>query len=233
MYRYRCCRCRRTFRHYPEGVERARQTVRMRALAAIGWVFGMRYQKLSLFLTAFGVVLSAMSLWRDVQQRAEELRGERLHRRVRVLGVDGAYVRGWGKTQPVLVAVDIGRGQPLTVGYVDEKDPQAVREFLEPLMQEFGVSVIVTDDLASYKQAAEVLGLEHQVCQFHVCRWVGRTIHELKESLPLEWVETALQVRQLLQDLPIDGDKRLLAMLRRLPPSPMGRKVSTYTPLDQ
>ncbi|KPL76750.1 hypothetical protein AC812_05505 [Bellilinea caldifistulae] len=89
----------------------------MRALAAIGWVFGMSYQKLSLFLTAFGVVLSAMSLWRDVQQRAEELRRERLHRRVRVLGVDGAYVRGWGKTQPVLVAVDIGRGQPLTVGY--------------------------------------------------------------------------------------------------------------------
>ncbi len=45
----------------------------------------------------------------------------------------------------------MGRGEPFTVGYVDEKDPQAVREFLEPLMQEFGVSVIVTDDLASYK----------------------------------------------------------------------------------
>ncbi len=64
-------------------------------------------------------------------------------------------------------------------------------------------------------------------------RWVGRTLHELKQSLPPEWVETAMQVRQLLQDLPIEGDKRLLAMVRRLPPSPRGRKGSTYTPLDQ
>lgn len=56
----------------------------------------MSYHKLSLFLTAFGVVLSPMSVWRGVQQRADELRRERLRRRVRVLGVDGAYVRGWG-----------------------------------------------------------------------------------------------------------------------------------------
>jgi hypothetical protein len=26
VYRYRCCSCRRTFRHYPEGVDRADQT---------------------------------------------------------------------------------------------------------------------------------------------------------------------------------------------------------------
>jgi C4-type Zn-finger protein len=35
VYRYRCCGCRRTFRHYPVGIDRARQTARMRALAAI------------------------------------------------------------------------------------------------------------------------------------------------------------------------------------------------------
>jgi len=43
--------------------------------------------------------------------------------------VDGACVRGWGKTQPVLVVVDMGTGEPMTVGYVDEKDPQAVKRF--------------------------------------------------------------------------------------------------------
>jgi hypothetical protein len=78
---------------------------------------------------------------------------------VRVLGLDGAYVRGWGQTQPVLVAVDLGTGQPITVGYVDEKDPQAVRNFLEPLVQRLGVSVIVTDDLMTYRTVADQLGL--------------------------------------------------------------------------
>jgi hypothetical protein len=50
-------------------------------------------------------------------------------------GIDGVYVRGWGKTQPVLVVVDLGTGQPIKVGYVDEKDSQAVKKFLVPLVQ--------------------------------------------------------------------------------------------------
>lgn len=233
VYRYRCCRCHRTFRHYPMGVDRALQTQRMRALAAIGWIFGMSYRSLSRFLTGFGISLSRMSIWRDVQQRGQQLIGERKWQSVRVLGVDGAYVRGWGKTQAVLVAVDMGTGQPVTVACVDEKDPKAVKKFLEPLMQRLGVSVIVTDDLASYKQVAETLQLEQQICQFHVRRWVGRTVHELKQTLPPEWIEMVNEVYQLLQDLPAKGDKRLVELSRKLPPSQMGRAGSEYTPVDQ
>lgn len=233
VYRYRCCHCRRTFRHYPVGVDRASQTERMRALAAIGWLLGMSYRGLSVFLSAFGVELGRMSIWRDVQARAQHLLQERYWKAVRVLGVDGAYVRGWGKTQAVLIAVDLGTGQPVTVGYVDEKDPQAVVKFLEPLVKRLGVSVVVTDDLFSYKVAAEELGLEQQICQFHVRRWVGRTVHELKEVLPPEWVGVAEEVRQILRDLPIEGDKRLVALLRQLPPSQTGRSGNEANPLDQ
>ncbi len=233
VYRYRCCHCRRTFRHYPVGIDRARQTARMRVLAAMGWILGMSYRGSSRYLSMFGISLSRMSIWRDVQQRAEEQERERFWKPVRVLGVDGAYVRGWGKTQAVLVAVDLGTGEPVTVGYVDEKDPQAVKRFLEPLVQRLGVSVIVTDDLASYKQVAEDLQLEQQICQFHVRRWVGRTVHELKESLPVEWVGAAEEVRQILRDLPIEGDKRLVAILRQLPSSSWGRTGSEFSPVDK
>jgi transposase-like protein len=233
VYRYRCCRCQRTFRHYPEGVERASQTKRMQVLAAIGWTLGLSYRGLVALYGGIGVEIGRMSAWRDVQKRAGQLERQRYWQPVRVLGVDGAYVRGWGKTQAVLVAVDMGTGQPVTVGYVDEKDPQAVRKFLEPLMQRLGVSVIVTDDLASYKQVADTLHLEQQICQFHVRRWVGRTLHELKESLPAEWLGMVEAVRQVIQELPIEGDKRLLALWRQLPPTHMGRLGSEYTPLDQ
>jgi hypothetical protein len=37
-YRYRC---RRSFRHYPEGVDKADQTQRMGKLAAIYWIMGL------------------------------------------------------------------------------------------------------------------------------------------------------------------------------------------------
>jgi len=174
-----------------------------------------------------------MSIWRDVQQRAKELKRERQWQPVRVLGLDGAYVRGWGQTQAVLAAVGLGNGEPVTVGYVDEKDPQAVKKFLEPLIKRLGISVIVTDDLASYKTVADSLALEHQVCQFHVRRWVGLTVHELKESLPPEWVGVAEGVHHLLRDLPAEGDKRLVALSRQLPPTDWGNPGSEYTPIDR
>src|SRR4030065_1969656 len=41
VYRYRCCHCLRTFRHYPSGVDRADQTLRLRKLSTILWVLGM------------------------------------------------------------------------------------------------------------------------------------------------------------------------------------------------
>ena len=233
VYRYRCCRCRRTFRHYPLGIDRARQTARMRALAAIGWILGMSYRGSSHYLRAFGIGLSRMSIWRDVQQRAQQLERERLWKPARVVGVDGAYVRGWGKTQAVMVVVDMGTGEPVTVGYVDEKDPQAVKRFLEPLVQRLGISVIVTDDLSSYKQVAEDLQLEQQICQFHVRRWVGLAVHELKESLPPEWIEVAEEVRLILRDLPIEGDKRLVALSRQFPPGQWGRAGQEWSPLER
>lgn len=50
----------------------------------------------------------------------------------------GAYPLGWGEKQPGLVAVDLGSGEPVALGYVDEKDPQAVHRFLEPLVKQWG-----------------------------------------------------------------------------------------------
>jgi transposase len=43
VYRYRCCRCKRTFRHYPNGVTRADQTERLRLFAVVCWTFGISY----------------------------------------------------------------------------------------------------------------------------------------------------------------------------------------------
>ncbi|MCK5430614.1 MAG: hypothetical protein KAI94_14140, partial [Anaerolineales bacterium] len=38
IYRYRCSECERTFRHYPEGVDRSNQTLRIRQIAGLAWV---------------------------------------------------------------------------------------------------------------------------------------------------------------------------------------------------
>ena len=143
-------------------MDQADQTQRLRKLAAIFWVLGMSLRGVVTALSAFGVQLSHMSVWRDLQEQAGLVERRRYWKPVRVLGVDGAYVRAWGGVRPVLVAVDLGEGKPVAVGYVDEYNPQAMRRWLEPLVKRLGVSVIVSDDLVHYKTVADKLDLEHQ-----------------------------------------------------------------------
>lgn len=232
VYRYRCCHCHRTFRHYPQGVDRADQTHRLRKLAALFWVLGLSLRGVTLVLSAFRVSLSHMTVWRDLQEQAHLVKERRRWQPVRVLGLDGAYPLGWGKKRAVLIAVDLGTGQPVAIGRIDESNPQAVRRWLEPLVKRLGVSVMVSDDLASFRQVAEKLGLEHQVCQFHVRRWVGRTLHELRETVPKDWLWVLDEIKDLLSELPPEGSRRLYQLWKQIP----GRQSAPHQrrlPLEQ
>jgi hypothetical protein len=173
-----------------------------------------------------------MTVWRDAQGQEEKLRRRNEWKRVRVLGLDGAYVLGWGEKRPVLVAVDLGEGQPVAVGYVNEHDQQAVRRWLEPIVQRLGISVIVTDDLALYRTVAKQLNLEHQICQFHVRRWVGKALKELQNTLPKEWLWVVDEIKELISELPPDGNKRLYALWKQVAVR-RGKGIHQLTPVDQ
>lgn len=217
VYRYRCCHCKRTFRHYPEGNTRADQTERLKLLAVLLWQLGLSHRASSLILSGLRVWVSPMTIWRDVQAAAHQIQRTNRWKPGRIVGLDGAYVLGWGGKQPVLVAVDLGSGEPLALGYVNEHDPQAVRRWLAPLVQQHGITVIVTDDLSSYKIVAEKLQLEHQICQFHVRRWVGKALRELQETVPKEWLWVVDEIHSLIDLLPPHGSQRLYALWKKLP----------------
>jgi transposase-like protein len=217
VYRYRCCQCQRTFRHYPEGNSSADQTERLRVFAILLWTLGLSHRASSLILSGLNVLVSFMTVWRDVQAEAQQVKKRNHWKPVRILGLDGAYVLGWGEKQPVLVAVDLGTGEPLSLGYINEYDPQAVRRWLAPLVQRHGITVIVTDDLSTYKIIAEKLQLGHQVCQFHLRRWVGKTLKELQETIPKQWLWVLDEIHQLLDVLPPDGSQTLYALWKQLP----------------
>ena len=232
VYRYRCCRCKRTFRDHPEGTSRADQSERLKGFAAVCWSLGLSHRRVALILSGLGVGLSHTSVWRDVQAEADTRQSLKRWKSVRMLGVDGAYVLGWGEKRPVLVAVDLGDGQVVALGQIDEHDPQAVQRFLEPLVQRLGVSVIVTDDLLTYRIVADRLHLGHQVCQFHVRRWVGRTLRDLREKLDPTWHGILDEVKQLITDLPPEGDKRLYTLWKQVPVPRLGRD-QPLRPIDQ
>jgi transposase-like protein len=213
VYRYRCNACKRTFRHYPEGVSAAQQSERLKQLAVICWSLGLSYRSLVLILSAFDVMLSRMSGWRDVQGAGEKIRQKTKWKPARIVGVDGAWLRGKG----IMVAVDMGDGKLLSIAQIDEKDRPAVKRWLNILKQDHGIGAIVTDDLAMYRGIAEQLALGHQVCYFHLRRWAGRACRGLSLKLPLEWLWMTEQIKHILEELPFDGSKLLLDMYQQLP----------------
>ena len=232
VYRYQCCSCHRTFRHYPQGVDRADQTQRMRKLASLMWVLGMSLRGVAVALSWFDVQLCHMSVWRDLQEQANKLEHRYRWQPVRVLGVDGMYPLVKGEKRPVIVAVDLGNGQPMAIGRVDESNPYAVKRWLEPLVKRLGVSVIVTDDLNSFRVVAEKLEVERQVCQFHLRRWVGRDLYELRETVPKEWLWVLDEVKSLLDELPPEGSRRLFELWKLIPERRAGRN-QPRSPLDK
>ncbi len=233
--RFRCCDCGRTFRHYPEGVSRADQSLRLQQLAAICWVLGLSLRGVTGILGAFGIRLCHMSVWRDVQALAEVWTLPPPPQGVRVLGVDGFYASIKGEGSGMVVAVDMGSGEPVALARIDEKDRPSLFAWLEVLKEELGVEVLVSDDFNSYSTAAERLDLEHQICRFHYLRWVNRLLNRLQKQLDDEWADPLDEVRQLLEDLPPDGGRRLFQLYRQVkaPPRIRNQPMSPLSRLQK
>lgn len=211
--RYKCTSCQKTFRAYSAGVSRAQQSERLKKLCVIMWSLGLSHRSVVLILSVFGVCLSHMSGWRSVQREGRQIRQKLKWKPVRVVGVDGAWVAGKG----IMVAVDLGEGRLLAMAEIDEKEKSAVAAWLKTLKQTHQIGAIVTDDLASYKEIADQLGLGHQVCQFHVRRWVGQVLRKLEEELPQEWLPVLSTIQQMVEDLPVDGSKVLYELWKEIP----------------
>jgi transposase-like protein len=226
-YRFRCTECGRTFRHYPEGVDKADMSQRLRTLSAMAWRMGLSLRGVGIIFSAFGEGLapSRMSVWRAVQDKGEELRrtakAHQHKHKVRVLGVDGAWIRLNGQTTGVMVCVDMGSGQMVSMEVVDEHDPEAVCQWLRPLVEELGVEVIVTDDLTTYNTVEEQLKVDKQLCRFHMLRWVGKALVALEKKLAVQeswpdWPGVIAEVRWLVEGMPADGDERLLQLWQKV-----------------
>lgn len=211
--RYKCTRCQKTFRDYPAGVKPSQQSERLMKACAILWSLGLSHRSPSLMLGVFGVSLSHMSGWRNVQAAGQALCRKLKWKAPRLVGVDGAWVNGKG----VMVAVDLGDGELLALAQMDEKDKHQVSAWLQALKQQHQIGAIVTDDLALYKEIARTVQVGHQVCQFHVRRWVGKALQTLQKELDPQWLPLITTVYELVHDLPSHGAKVLYEIWQALP----------------
>jgi transposase-like protein len=188
-YRYTCMRCHRSFRVYPPGVSQyAQQTTRLKAMSVLLYVLGLSYGGVADFLTALGVPIGKTTIYDNVQaagirsrqrQRTElETGGKRA-----AIGSDGAYVKVKGEKVGIQVIVDDATGDLLGIDVMVSEGAEEVEELLRGVAEQVEAEVLVSDDWDSYKEVADELGLDHQLCRSHVKRNVEELAEQLRKQL--------------------------------------------------
>jgi transposase-like protein len=174
-HRYRCLRCKGTFRVYPQGVTRAQTSQRVKGLGVMLYLLGLSYGATSLALEALGVYMSKSSVYEAVQAAAEKVPGLKRNEvfaglRTPALGGDLTSVKCNGEWLPLGLAVDDTTGLVLTVDELSAEDAKTLKQWLEPIAEAVDAKLLVSDDADAFKAVANELGLEHQVCKGHVKR---------------------------------------------------------------
>lgn len=141
VHRYRCCECRRTFRSYPEGVDRADRSMRLRRLAALAWALGLSLEEVIDVFDSFGLNLSRTTIWRDGQEMVAQLPDGRRSRLVQVLCTHGQNTWIEEHQGGVVLVLELKHRKKILLEMLDEDDPAFVEEWLSPIAQDLGLEV--------------------------------------------------------------------------------------------
>ena len=212
VVRYRRSDCGSAFRQRPEGVDRSGQTRRMRGWAALAWALCLSPRSASHLLAAFGVSVSRMSVWREVQEAGRNARRKQAGRAARTgdrHSADETVVRVKGETTFVGVVTDAATGEVLGLDVLVERDSTASWSGLAIFARDYGVEAIASDDLNTYKPVVERLGLDHQICIAHMKKRARKRLDRIEGW---DWVKA--RIWRLLTEPPPSGGLELLRLER-------------------
>jgi hypothetical protein len=210
--RMKCPRCGMTWTLRAVGVNPGYQrTNRARGLGMLGYMLGLSYRGVEMFLTAVDCPCGKSSVDRDVAaagQRASALhRAGRKHLRVMVLGADGTGAAMAGRDEGLLFLVDIGNQRLIGVEMVDEGNADQVRQIIREVMAQVGATELRTDEHNSYEGIMPEGA--HRLCLTHWLKSKGKRAWDLLQQAKLE--QRPLEVATM---------EELLALLRKRPRSP-------------
>lgn len=212
--RWRCSGCGKTATVRPAGVTKSPQSPRLKAIVVLLYVLGLSYRGVSTALAAFGLSLSYVSGWRDVQGWGELLRS-RPKGHARVVGIDETYVKMKGKLIGVGIAIDIGNGHTLMVELTEVDNPGNYVSWLRSCAEELGAEVVVSDDSPDYKVPVDEIGLHQQLCLVHVQRTVARNVRKLSGEDKEVYTEVIQRLKSLVRELPDKAVDELWALAKR------------------
>jgi transposase-like protein len=153
-------------------------------MSVLLYVLGISYGGVSDFLGALGIEIGKTTVYENVQaagvksrqQQRQLVRGG--HHRT-VIGSDGTYLKVKGEKVGLQVVVDDQTGDLLGLDLIVSEKAEEVLDLIREVAEQVEAKAMVTDDLGSYQEVADELGLAHQICRSHV----KRNVDDIAESL--------------------------------------------------
>jgi hypothetical protein len=212
------------------------------------YVLGISYGGVEDALLAFGWTGSKSSVYRDVQAAGEAVRHLRQaqgKRQVQVMGADTTFVVCDREQVTIAVGVDALQGDVVEIELVDAESVEALRPFINELVETFEVEVLLSDDQDTYKVLADEAAIEHGVCRSHVNRNVANLVDQLgnralsqPDPVPArlkvsvqQFIDDLLYFQLLIALRPSDGAEQLSRLYRSYslaPPPSKGAKASMW-----
>jgi hypothetical protein len=142
----------------------------------------------SLALEALGVYMCKSSVYETVQEVAEKVPGMKRNEvfaglRTPAMGADLTSVKCQGEWLQLGLTVDDTTGLVLTVDELPAEDAEALKEWLEPILEAVHGRLLVSDDADAFKTVSNNLGVDHQVCKGHVKRNTENLIETLESQV--------------------------------------------------
>ena len=217
--RLRCKKCKRTFRHYPQGVSQAQQTKTLKAMSVILYILGLSYDSLVSFFFALDTPLSKGTLWNNMQDAGEKahfLRKKFLQGKIKICGLDTTIYKVKGKEEIVLLLSDILLGKTIEVEVIENRKAFTLKRKLTSIFNQLGVEVVVTDDAEEMEALTKHNPLvKRQLCLTHLKKATSIRIKKLeKETRKKLLKENNEKLNILLKDL-----KRIRKLMDDLPPN--------------
>jgi len=169
-------------------VSGAQTSQRVKGLTVLLYLLGLSYGATSLTLEALGVFMCKTRVYDVVQAAAERVPGMTRTAvfsdiRTPALGGDVTTVRCAGEWLSLGLSVDDTTGLVLTVDGLEGEDAESLQAWLTPIVKSVGAQLLISDDADAFKQVAEGLALEHQVCKNHVLRNTEALIETLTSAV--------------------------------------------------
>jgi hypothetical protein len=151
-HRYKCIRCQRTFRVYPQGASRAQISKRVQGLAALLYLLGLSYGAVALTLEALETYLCKSQVYTTVQAITRQnpcVRRERIFEGVQPYMLESARVsvKCNGRRLTLKLGKDDVNVPTLIVDGAPREDAEALKARIEPIATLVGIKLLVIEDV--------------------------------------------------------------------------------------